>query len=271
MTAGLAAGVSLFPESADIRSRAASRKFARRVIFPRFAATFLRLGTARVSGRTPRISQSVLVWPHCLGVDEGFGFRLAATATGICLATLERRRVTISPCEPGEIEARLQCFDIRHTIPCENERGPGSRKYRLKPGSRGESYTETEEEFVKIGGSLISVVDDDESVRESLPGLLQEFGFTAKVFSSAEEFLSSDSVQQTQCLILDITMPGMSGPDLQQELAHRQVGTPIIFITASSNSAVRMRLLKQGAVECLFKPFADSALLNALNAALAKS
>jgi FixJ family two-component response regulator len=127
------------------------------------------------------------------------------------------------------------------------------------------------EGFVKINGSLISVVDDDESVRESLPDLLREFGFTARAFSSAEEFLSSDCISQTQCLILDITMPGMSGPDLQQELAHRQQKIPIIFITATSSAEVRLRLLRQGAVECLFKPFADSALLDALNAALSKN
>ena len=144
-------------------------------------------------------------------------------------------------------------------------------RVRLRSKSRGDSYRESKEEFVKIGDSLISVVDDDESVRESLPDLLREFGFTARAFSSAEEFLSSDCVSQTQCLILDISMPGMSGPDLQQELTHRQQGIPIIFITAPSNAAVRLRLLRQGAVECLFKPFTDSALLDALNAALAKS
>jgi FixJ family two-component response regulator len=123
---------------------------------------------------------------------------------------------------------------------------------------------------VKNKGSLISVVDDDESVRESLPDLLRELGFTTRIFSSAEEFLSSDSVNQTQCLILDISMPGMSGPDLQQELTHRQQKIPIIFMTALRNPAVRLRLLEQGAIECLFKPFSDSALLDALNAALAK-
>jgi FixJ family two-component response regulator len=115
---------------------------------------------------------------------------------------------------------------------------------------------------------LVSVVDDDESVRESLPDLLNEFGFAAQAFSSAEEFLASDYVGQTKCLILDIAMPGMSGPGLQQELQLRGQAIPIVFITAHGDESVRPRLLKQGAVECLFKPFNDTALLDALNTAL---
>jgi len=116
--------------------------------------------------------------------------------------------------------------------------------------------------------SLVSVVDDDESVRESLPDLLKEFGFTARTFSSAEEFLASDCVGQTRCLILDIAMPGMTGPELQQEMIRRQQAIPTIFITANRDKTVRARLFEQGAVECLFKPFSDTALLEALNAAL---
>ena len=116
--------------------------------------------------------------------------------------------------------------------------------------------------------SLVSVVDDDELVRESLPDLLREFGFAAQAFASAEEFLASDYVGQTRCLILDIAMPGMSGPVLQQELIHRGQAIPIVFITAHGDESVRPRLLEQGAVECLFKPFSDTALLGALNAAL---
>lgn len=115
---------------------------------------------------------------------------------------------------------------------------------------------------------LVSVVDDDESVRESLPDLVKEFGFAVRTFSSPEEFLASDCVDQTRCLILDIAMPGMSGPELQQELKLHGRKTPIIFITASRDQTVRPRLLEQGAVECLFKPFSDTALLEALNAAL---
>ena len=116
--------------------------------------------------------------------------------------------------------------------------------------------------------SLVSVVDDDESVRESLPDLLRQFGFAAEAFSSAEAFLASDVVSETSCLLLDIAMPGMSGPELQQELIRRQQEIPIVFITANGDNTVRPRLLAQGAVECLFKPFSEAALLDALNAAL---
>ena len=116
--------------------------------------------------------------------------------------------------------------------------------------------------------SLVSIVDDDESVRESLPDLLREFGFAARAFSSAEEFLASTYVGQTNCLILDIAMPGMSGPDLQQELKLRRQEIPIVFITAQRDEGVRRRVMEQGAVECLFKPFSETALLEVLNAAL---
>jgi CheY-like chemotaxis protein len=116
--------------------------------------------------------------------------------------------------------------------------------------------------------TLVSVVDDDESVRESLPDLLKEFGFAARAFSSPEEFLASDCVGETKCLILDIAMPGMSGPDLQRELKLRRQDIPTIFITASTDKTVRPGLLEHGAVECLFKPFSDTALLEALNSAL---
>jgi FixJ family two-component response regulator len=112
------------------------------------------------------------------------------------------------------------------------------------------------------------VVDDDVSVRESLPDLLREFGFAVRAFSSAEEFLASDCVEQTRCLILDIAMPGMTGPDLQQELKISRQEIPIIFITAQRDETVRPRVLEQGAVECLFKPLSDTALLDAVNAAL---
>ncbi len=116
--------------------------------------------------------------------------------------------------------------------------------------------------------SLVAVVDDDESVRESLPDLLRELGFAARAFSSAEEYLASGDIGRTKCLILDVAMPGMSGPDLQQELARRRQAIPIVFITAHQDDTVRPRLLAQGAVECLFKPFTETALLAALDTAL---
>ena len=114
--------------------------------------------------------------------------------------------------------------------------------------------------------ALVSVVDDDESVRESLPHLLREFGYAARAFASAEEFLVSDYVRQTRCLILDVLMPGMTGPDLQRELALRDHKIPIIFITAVEDEALRERVLGPGgAVQWLLKPFSDTALLRALN------
>lgn len=117
-------------------------------------------------------------------------------------------------------------------------------------------------------GQLVAVVDDDQSVRESLPDLLRVFGLDVRTFASAEEFLSSDSVSRTSCLILDVTMPRMSGPELQIELAQRDEQIPIIFITAHQDDSERLRLMELGAVDCLFKPFSDTALYNALNCAL---
>lgn len=115
---------------------------------------------------------------------------------------------------------------------------------------------------------LVSVVDDDESIRESLPDLLKEFGYAARAFSSAEEFLASDEILKTACLILDIAMPGMTGPELQRELKRRKIEIPIIFVTAHYEEGVRSRVLEDGAVRCLLKPFSDTTLLHALNAAL---
>jgi len=122
-----------------------------------------------------------------------------------------------------------------------------------------------------VGRRLISVVDDDESVRESLPDLLHELGFSAEAFPSAEEFLASGHLTQTSCLILDIRMPGMSGPDLQRELKRCGHAIPIIFITAHGDQNDRPRLIEQGAVECLTKPFSETALREALETALAMS
>ena len=115
---------------------------------------------------------------------------------------------------------------------------------------------------------LLSVIDDDESVRESLPDLLSEFGFDARAFSSAREFLSSDYVDSTRCLILDVAMPGMTGLDLQQELKRRGQEIPIIFITGQKDEGIRKQAFKQGAVQFLYKPFSDTVVLDAINAAL---
>ena len=115
---------------------------------------------------------------------------------------------------------------------------------------------------------LISVVDDDQSVRESLPELLKELGFTARAFSSAMEFLASDAPLQSSCVILDVAMPMMSGPELFRELRNRNLKIPVVFITARKDEVVRTRLLGDGAVGCLFKPFSDTALLQALNEAV---
>jgi len=124
---------------------------------------------------------------------------------------------------------------------------------------RGESATER---------LLLSVVDDDEMLRESLPDLLREFGFAARAFSSGQDFLSSDYVDETKCLILDVAMPGMSGLDLQEELKRRGQVIPIIFITGQKDEDIRNQAFRQGAVKFLYKPFSDSDLLDAVNAAL---
>ena len=116
---------------------------------------------------------------------------------------------------------------------------------------------------------LLSIVDDDQSVRESLPDLIREFGFAPRVFSSAEGFLSSGSIDETSCLILDVAMPGMSGPELQQELKRRGQEIPIIFITGQNDETTRALMLKQGAAGFLFKPFSDADLLAAIRTALA--
>lgn len=116
--------------------------------------------------------------------------------------------------------------------------------------------------------SLVSIVDDDESVRESLPDLLKQCGFAARTFSSAEAFLASEFVSETSCLLLDIKMPGMSGPEVQHELRRRRQEIPIVFITAQGDETIRPRLMADGAVECLLKPFSETALLNAIDIAL---
>ena len=115
---------------------------------------------------------------------------------------------------------------------------------------------------------LISVVDDDHSVRESLQGLLQSIGYTVETFCTAQAFLDSDCLERTDCLILDVRMPGIPGPELQQTLVQRGSGIPIVFITAHGDEEVRLRVLADGAVDCLLKPFSEDALLTAIRAAL---
>jgi FixJ family two-component response regulator len=115
---------------------------------------------------------------------------------------------------------------------------------------------------------LLSVVDDDEMLRESLPDLLREFGFSARAFSSGQEFLSSEDLHETKCLILDVAMPRMSGLDLQKELLQRGQAIPIIFITGQKDEEARKQAFRHGAVKFLYKPFSDTDLLDAVTAAL---
>jgi len=116
--------------------------------------------------------------------------------------------------------------------------------------------------------TYIAVIDDDESVREALPDLIRVFGHEAEAFASAGEFLASNRVDQAQCLVLDIAMPGMSGIELQRELARQGKKIPIVFITAHGDEKICQRLRRKGSVECLLKPFTDTTLLNALNGVL---
>jgi FixJ family two-component response regulator len=121
---------------------------------------------------------------------------------------------------------------------------------------------------VAMSKPLVAVVDDNESVRESLPDLLEQAGFEVQAFASAEEFLASTAPDDSSCLILDVGLPGMSGPDLQQELKRRGRAIPTVFITAQGDKSLRPRLIGQGAIACLFKPFSDTALLDAVDSAL---
>jgi FixJ family two-component response regulator len=118
---------------------------------------------------------------------------------------------------------------------------------------------------------LISIVDDDESMRESTKGLVRSLGYQAATFASAEEFLQSDSVDSTSCLIADVKMPGLGGLDLQSDLIDRGVRLPTIFITAFPEEGTRDRALKAGAVGFLDKPFSEESLLRCLDTALGSS
>jgi FixJ family two-component response regulator len=116
--------------------------------------------------------------------------------------------------------------------------------------------------------TVVVIVDDDISVRESLPDLLNELGYAAQAFASAEEFLASDAICDAKCLILDIGLPGMSGADLWREIVRRGLSIPTIFITGRADITIPPGLLKEGAVACLFKPFGERDLRSALDSAL---
>jgi FixJ family two-component response regulator len=118
--------------------------------------------------------------------------------------------------------------------------------------------------------NLVSVVDDDESVREALPDLLKSHGFATRAFASAEAFLASEALAATGCLVLDVSMPGMTGPELQIELAQRRLPMGIVFITAHADATVEAEVLRRGAVAFLLKPFTEAAIVEAVNAALGK-
>jgi FixJ family two-component response regulator len=115
---------------------------------------------------------------------------------------------------------------------------------------------------------MISIVDDDESVREATKGLVRSLGYAAATFASAEEFLSSGSVRDTACVIADVQMPGLSGIDLQQRLAAQGLALPVIFITAFPDERTRKRAIDAGAVDYLSKPFSDEQLVSCLDLAL---
>jgi FixJ family two-component response regulator len=115
---------------------------------------------------------------------------------------------------------------------------------------------------------LISIVDDDDAHRSSLENLIRSVGLQAQAFSSAEAFLSSNRMPETSCLVLDVRMPGISGPELQRRMAVANSPIPIIFITAHEDDAQRARALEAGAVAFLHKPFYEQELLNAIDAAL---
>jgi FixJ family two-component response regulator len=119
--------------------------------------------------------------------------------------------------------------------------------------------------------AVVVVVEDDESVRESLPDLLNELGYSARAFVSAEEFLASDAVSAAACLILDIGLPSMSGPDLQRELIRRGFSIPTIFITGRPDRSIPPGLLDAGGIACLFKPFSEQELRDALLIALPRN
>jgi FixJ family two-component response regulator len=117
---------------------------------------------------------------------------------------------------------------------------------------------------------IISVVDDDASVRTATARLLRSLGFSAYAFASAQEFLSSPRLRETSCLIADVEMPGMTGVELQEYLIDNGHGTPMIFITAFPEDRIRERVMKAGAIDFLTKPFDEPRLLECVERALAR-
>jgi FixJ family two-component response regulator len=116
--------------------------------------------------------------------------------------------------------------------------------------------------------AVIGIVDDDESVRDSISSLLRSAGYKTESFESAEAYLNSDRASEPNCLLLDGRMPGLSGLQLQSELNRQKVSIPVIFITAHTNEQVRERALSEGAVAVLGKPFNDEVLLGAIDSAV---
>jgi len=121
------------------------------------------------------------------------------------------------------------------------------------------------------GVPLISIVDDDDSIRNSLDNLIRSVGFHAQGFSSAEAFLSSNQAHDTACLILDMRLPGMNGLELQRQIVAANWRIPIIFITSHADGDAEARALDAGAVDYLYKPFREEQLLNAIDAAMKHS
>jgi len=120
----------------------------------------------------------------------------------------------------------------------------------------------------KIATDMVFVIDDDESIREALKSLIRSVGLSVETFASAHEFLQSSRPDVPSCLILDVRMPGLSGLDLQRDLAEANIHIPIIFITGHGDIPMSVRAMKAGAVEFLTKPFRDQDLLDAIQQAL---
>ena len=127
---------------------------------------------------------------------------------------------------------------------------------------------EREQTIGAAGARLISVVDDDDSVREATASLLRSVGFRVKGFASAEQFLGSPFLRKTACLILDVRMPGMSGPELQRQLVSERSRIPIIFITAHDDQVMQRKVMRGGAIDFLYKPFSEEALFRAVYSGL---